>query len=576
MTKRLKQIIAGVLLSTLLFACLPAQPARAYTALYYGCSGYEVMQLQRALNALGYQAGTVDGKYGAYTENAVRMFQRDKGLYMDGMASDETQAAIYAALGASQPTAVPTAVPYVAPAPTSGPVSGAGYFGGNYASIRRGHRGARVKLLQDALNRLGYSCGKADGIFGSGTYNALVRFQSAHGLGTDGVAGMKTLQAIEAALNGGAPGLVTPSPVPTAVPTAAPVVTATPDVSGTWQAPGITLRPGSKGTEVLSLQLRLRYLGWLTAEPNGVYGSETTAAVTAFQRRCGLTADGIAGPRTYARLKPANAPKADGSAPTVSTPTPAPTAVPYITAAPTATPAGSGTTLRRGMSGPAVEQLQKALAFLDYATATYGTYDNATVAAVKSFQAKNGLGQDGIAGPQTLNRLYGGSAVKGDSGAGIAANIGVMNGPAVSQLRLLHWFNDVKPTLKNKQTFLAYDPVTGLAWTLRIMSLGRHADVEPLTATDTAIQFRAFGNRNDWGPKPVYIQLPSGVWTVATMHNVAHGSQTIQNNNFDGQNCVHFLRDMDECQKNDPNYGVSNQTTLRSFWKALTGQELKD
>ena len=35
--------------------------------------------------------------------------------------------------------------------------------------------------------------------------------------------------------------------------------------------------------------------------------------------------------------------------------------------------------------------------------------------------------------------------------------------------------------------------------------------------------------------------------------------------------CVHFLRDMDECQKNDPNYGVQNQNAIRKKWKELTG-----
>jgi len=75
-----------------------------------------------------------------------------------------------------------------------------------------------------------------------------------------------------------------------------------------------------------------------------------------------------------------------------------------------------------------------------------------------------------------------------------------------------------------------------------------------------------------WTPKTVYIGLPDGRWTMAVMHNVAHGSQTIgSSNNFDGQNCVHFLRDMDECEKNDPNYGVTNQDALRKAWKNATG-----
>jgi hypothetical protein len=82
----------------------------------------------------------------------------------------------------------------------------------------------------------------------------------------------------------------------------------------------------------------------------------------------------------------------------------------------------------------------------------------------------------------------------------------------------------------------------------------------------------AFGGKITWTPKFVYVRLPSGVWTVATMHDVAHGGQSIKDNNFEGQNCVHFLRDMDEVTKNDPKYGVTNQVALRKGWQNLTGE----
>ena len=83
---------------------------------------------------------------------------------------------------------------------------------------------------------------------------------------------------------------------------------------------------------------------------------------------------------------------------------------------------------------------------------------------------------------------------------------------------------------------------------------------------------KAFGNRNTWDPKPVYVHLPDGRWTLASTHDMPHLSGNIKNNNFDGHLCVHFLRDMEEAAKNDPNYGVDNQKTIRAKWKALTGQ----
>jgi hypothetical protein len=72
----------------------------------------------------------------------------------------------------------------------------------------------------------------------------------------------------------------------------------------------------------------------------------------------------------------------------------------------------------------------------------------------------------------------------------------------------------------------------------------------------------------------VYVKLPSGVWTLAAMHNVPHLTGSISDNGFNGHLCVHFLRDMEECQKNDPSYGVTNQNTIRKKWKEMTGQTI--
>lgn len=53
-----------------------------------------------------------------------------------------------------------------------------------------------VATLQDALSALGYSPGAIDGIFGSGTKNAVVRFQRANNLSADGIVGCNTWKKI--------------------------------------------------------------------------------------------------------------------------------------------------------------------------------------------------------------------------------------------------------------------------------------------------------------------------------------------------------------------------------------------
>ena len=60
----------------------------------YGSTGSEVTQIQQRLQELGYDPGTADGIYGTRTKNAVISFQRDYGLYDDGIAGPKTLEAL--------------------------------------------------------------------------------------------------------------------------------------------------------------------------------------------------------------------------------------------------------------------------------------------------------------------------------------------------------------------------------------------------------------------------------------------------------------------------------------------------
>lgn len=62
----------------------------------------------------------------------------------------------------------------------------------NFPFLSRGDRGATVKHLQIALKRGGYYSGTCDGIFGSGTENAVKAFQRHVGLNADGMLGPRT------------------------------------------------------------------------------------------------------------------------------------------------------------------------------------------------------------------------------------------------------------------------------------------------------------------------------------------------------------------------------------------------
>ena len=84
-----------------------------------------------------------------------------------------------------------------------------------------------------------------------------------------------------------------------ATPVAESTETALPEPAAT---PLPTLSSGAKGEDVRRLQQRLTDLGYKPGKPDGIFGSGTRSAVSAFQRRNGLSADGVAGPLTLERL----------------------------------------------------------------------------------------------------------------------------------------------------------------------------------------------------------------------------------------------------------------------------------
>ena len=61
-------------------------------------------------------------------------------------------------------------------------------------------------------------------------------------------------------------------------------------------------RYGSSGSEVRNIQTKLKNWGYYNGSVDGIYGSRTVAAVKSFQRKNGLTADGIAGTQTLAAM----------------------------------------------------------------------------------------------------------------------------------------------------------------------------------------------------------------------------------------------------------------------------------
>ena len=90
-------------------------PAGGIRELKVGAEGDDVFWLQNRLKELGYYLGSVTGQYREGTRDAVKAYQRDNKLRVNGTANKETQELLYSqtaqAVAALQPTPAPTATP---------------------------------------------------------------------------------------------------------------------------------------------------------------------------------------------------------------------------------------------------------------------------------------------------------------------------------------------------------------------------------------------------------------------------------------------------------------------------------
>ena len=153
---------------------------------YYGSTGSDVKALQQLLNILGYGLAT-DGIFGSGTNSAVRSFQSKQKLVVDGYVGSATWAALGKACGSGS-TAGSTS------SSTGSSSSNAGSSNistSGRPTVGYGDSGSNVKALQQLLNKYGYGLAE-DGIFGSGTYSAVQRFQASKGLVADGIVGPLT------------------------------------------------------------------------------------------------------------------------------------------------------------------------------------------------------------------------------------------------------------------------------------------------------------------------------------------------------------------------------------------------
>ena len=256
--------------------------------------------------------------------------------------------------------------------------------------IRQGDSGTAVFTLQRQLNRITKDypfLGKltVDGVFGSRMAATVRAFQKQFNLTADGMVGRQTWYKIS---------YIYVSVKDLAELTSEGEVSSGTLSDGTWG--GTVLRTGSTGSAVEQLQFWLNTLAQYESSipsltVDGVYGTGTANTVRAFQRKYGLTVDGVVGRDTWTELYDQfRSIQSDNGTPN----------------------AYPGTALREGASGQNVRLVQF---WLKIARTVYsslsnvtvdGKFGSATTAAVRRFQTYFGLTSDGVVGRTTWNKLY--------------------------------------------------------------------------------------------------------------------------------------------------------------------------
>lgn len=130
----------------------------------------QVADVQSRLRALGYKVEDEAGSFGTSTTAAVRQFQQNRGILVDGIVGPHTWSEI---------------------------VEASWYLGDRDLYLKHPPmRGDDIASLQARLNALGFDTGKEDGIFGIATDRAVRAFQKEYGVTGDGIFGLASHAAL--------------------------------------------------------------------------------------------------------------------------------------------------------------------------------------------------------------------------------------------------------------------------------------------------------------------------------------------------------------------------------------------
>lgn len=234
----MKKFIVFIIIFMMNLTLVNAEELSCTTTLKRGIKGSNVEKLQSVLNKVMNCNLEIDGIYGSKTEVCVLKFQKDNKLTETGTVNKTTCNTI-----------------------------NSNFLNNGFSVLKKGSKGEEVKKIQTKLNKV-IGCNlKLDGIYGSETATCVSNFQNASNLTKTGTVNKETYD----------------------------VLNSIDENNGFY----LTLKKGSKGELVKSLQKRLNKIVGCNLKVDGIYGSATEKCVSKFQVATGLKKTGTFDTNTY-------------------------------------------------------------------------------------------------------------------------------------------------------------------------------------------------------------------------------------------------------------------------------------
>ena len=531
------------------------------TNMKLGSTGTAVSALQQNLTTLGYYYGDVTGHYGNLTQQAVKKFQKAKGLTQDGVASTATLNAITSALKNAGVDVGPGTVA---------------------TTLREGDKGTAVTELQTMLKKLNYYYGSITGSFGSLTKQAVRKFQDANKLTVDGVAGPATINKLRSLTGGSADSGSSSGSTVTTDKSYGKITKDNVYLRSSYSTSSSAKASLSSGKLVrITKTYTVGGVKWYyitvnigSYTYNGYVRSDmmTTISEAEYKKEGGDSDNSagdqetigmikVTGNNVSLRYQPSTSADRVGTAnigdcfyyvDTVNgwfqtkagywiTKEYAKVMTDAEVEAYIKNNGGSGSTgssYTIGSTGSTVTYIQTALTALEYydrqITGHYGRY---TKDAVRAFQRDNKLTADGVCGATTLAAIQ--KAYSGSSSATTTYNATVYK---------LDWSymksNATALGIARGASIKLTDLTTGKSLNVHVQSTGNHIDAEPLTSADTTTLCEIYGvstpNAISYKRRPMMITTSAGQF-LCSIYGQPHGAQDITNNGYEGQFCLHFV-----------------------------------